>query len=202
MFFLTAIAGALVKPPTAKDILAHQASFRLGYALTLISTACYVALVGLFYVLFRHVSRTIALLAAFFGLVGCAVAAVQSVFQLGPTLVLGGTPTSTAFNVEQLQAMAQTLLDLSVQAGYVALAFFGLFNLSIGYLIFRSTFLPRVLGVLMALSGLGWLTFLAPPLAIRWVTVMEPVGFLAEALLMFWLLVMGINSQRWKEQAV
>lgn len=98
--------------------------------------------------------------------------------------------------------MAQTLLDLSVHAGYVALAFFGLFNLSIGYLIFRSTFLPQVLGVLMTLSGLGWLTFLGPPLAIRWVTVIEPVVFLVEALLMLWLLVMGVNSQRWKEQAV
>jgi hypothetical protein len=79
--------------------------------------------------------------------------------------------------------------------------FHGLYWLLIGYLIFRSTFLPRVLGVLMAIAGLGWLTYLSLPL----VNYLSPYNLasalLAEGLLMLWLLVMGVNVQRWKEQA-
>jgi hypothetical protein len=88
------------------------------------------------------------------------------------------------------------------QAGYIALVFFGVFNLLIGYLVFKSTFMPRILGALMALSGLGWLTFLSPPLANDLLTPIEVVGIVAEGALMLWLLVMGVNSQRWSERAV
>jgi hypothetical protein len=81
-----------------------------------------------------------------------------------------------------------------------SLVFFGPYCLIIGYLIFRSTFLPRILGVLMAFAGLGWLTFLSP-LANDLSTYLKVLGFLAEASLMLWLLVKGVNVQRWKEQA-
>jgi hypothetical protein len=199
LFFLTAIFGAVVMPATAKDMLAHELSFRFGYALDLISTGFYVAVAGLFYQLFRPVSRSLALLAAFFALVGCAITAVQSIFQLAPFVVLGGG-SSSSFSADQLHALAQMLLDMSAQAGYVALVFFGVFQLLTGYLIYRSTFLPRVLGALMALGGLGWLTFLSPPLATHLLNVIEPIGILAEAPLMLWLLVFGVNSQRWSEQ--
>jgi hypothetical protein len=70
----------------------------------------------------------------------------------------------------------------------------------IGYLIFRSTFLPRILGVLMMFAGLGWLIFLTP-LANHLSTYLKVLGFLAELSLCLWLLVMGVNVQRWKEQA-
>jgi hypothetical protein len=81
-----------------------------------------------------------------------------------------------------------------------ALVFFGPYSLLLGYLIFRSTFLPRILGIVMALAGLGWLIFMSPlghPLS----TYLKILGFLAEASLMLWLLVKGVNVQRWKEQA-
>jgi hypothetical protein len=80
-----------------------------------------------------------------------------------------------------------------------SLVFFGPFCLLLGYLIFRSTFLPRVLGVLMAFAGLGWLIFLSP-LANHLSTYLKVLGFLAEASLMLWLLVMGVNVQPRKEQ--
>jgi hypothetical protein len=80
-----------------------------------------------------------------------------------------------------------------------SLVFFGPYCLLIGYLIFTSTFLPRILGGLMALAGVGWLIFLSP-LANYLSTYLKVVGFLAEASLMLWLLVMGVNVQRWKEQ--
>jgi len=81
-----------------------------------------------------------------------------------------------------------------------SLVFFGPYCLLLGYLIFRSIFLPRILGVLMAFAGLGWLIFLSP-LAKHLSTYLKVLGFLAEASLMLWLLVMGVNDQRWKEQA-
>ncbi len=201
LFFVTAILGALFTPATANTILAHESSFRLGFALSLISTACYVAVTALFYQLFRPVNRSVALLAAFFGLMGCAITAVGSLFQLAPLVVLGGSQYLSAFNVRQLQALAQMLLDLNAQVGSIALVFFGVFQLLIGYLIFRSTFLPRMLGALIALAGLGWLTFLSPPLANSLLTYLEVLGFLGEVPLMLWLLVIGVNAQRWKEQA-
>jgi len=80
------------------------------------------------------------------------------------------------------------------------LVFFAPYCLLLGYLIFRSTFLPRILGVLMASAGLGWLIFMSP-LAHPLSTYLKILGFLAEASLMLWLLVMGVNEQRWQEQA-
>ena len=82
-----------------------------------------------------------------------------------------------------------------------SLVFFGFYCLLIGYLIFRSTFLPRILGVLTAFAGLGWLTFLSPPLANHLSPYIFAPGILGEGSLTLWLLVIGVNVQRWKEQA-
>jgi hypothetical protein len=81
------------------------------------------------------------------------------------------------------------------------LLFFGPYCILLGYLIFRSTFLPRTLGVLMEFAGLGWLLFLLPLLAKYLSVYIMVLGVAAEGLLMLWLLVRGINVQRWKEQA-
>jgi hypothetical protein len=81
------------------------------------------------------------------------------------------------------------------------LVFFGFYCLLIGYLIFKSTFLPRILGTLMAFAGLGWLTFLSPPLANYLYPYNLAPGLLGEGSLTLWLLVIGVNQQRWKQQA-
>jgi len=92
-------------------------------------------------------------------------------------------------------------LRLQPQGVNIALVFHGFYCLLIGYLIFRSTFLPRILGALMAIAGLGWLTFLAPPLANYLAPYNLASGLLADVAVFLWLLVMGVNVQRWKEQA-
>ncbi len=81
------------------------------------------------------------------------------------------------------------------------LVFFGIYCLLIGYLIFRSTFLPRTLGVLMAIGGLGWLTFLSPPFAQYLSPYNMAPGILGEGVLTLWLLIFGVNVQRWKQAA-
>jgi hypothetical protein len=214
LFFLTAILGALGAPPnpliagatsdataTARDVLAHETAIRAGWALGLFSTACYVALMALFYQLFRPVSQNVAVLAAFFGLVGCAITAVGSLFQLAPLVVLGGSPYLRVFGGDQRQALALLLLNLGGSVGDIALVFFGLFQLALGSLIYRSTFLPRILAAPIVLAGLGWLLFLWPPLAHALLAPLEILGVVAELALMLWLLIMGVNTQRWEEQA-
>jgi hypothetical protein len=187
---------------TATNLLAHERLFRLNLALGLIATALYIAVTVLFYGLFKPVNKTIALLAAFLSLAGCAIQAVGSLFRIAPFVVLDGSPYLRAFKLDQLQAMALIFLKLNIQATFIYLAFFGMFNLSIGYLIYNSTFLPRILGLLMALSGVGWLMFLSPPLATHFLPFIELLGILAEASLMLWLLVLGVNVDRWQQQAI
>ncbi len=101
-----------------------------------------------------------------------------------------------------LLGCANDVLGLCNLAPYKisSLVFFGPYCLLIGFLIFRSTFLPRVLGVLIALAGLGWLIFLLP-LANYLSTYLKVLGFFAEASLMLWLIMKGVNAQRWDEQA-
>ena len=82
-----------------------------------------------------------------------------------------------------------------------SLPIFGCFNLAIGYLILKSAFLPRILGALMALSGIAWLTVPSAELMRHIGTYVEIVGIVAEVCLMLWLLLMGVNVKRWKEQA-
>ncbi len=200
-FFISGLVVSGDATATATNILAHEPLFRLGLAAGLIATALYIAVTALFYDLFKPVNRSLSLLAAFFSLVGCAIQAFGSLFQLAPLVVLGGSEHLSVFKIDQLQAMALMFLELNAQAFTIGLVFFGFFNLLIGYLIFRSNFLPRILGALMALSGLGWLTFLSPPLAHYLSPYIEVLGILGEGSLMLWLLVIGVNAQRWTEQA-
>ena len=70
-----------------------------------------------------------------------------------------------------------------------------------GILIFRSTFLPRILGVLLAIDGLGWMLYVYPPLAYSIFPVIAAASALAEIPLQLWLLIKGVNSERWNQQA-
>jgi len=107
----------------------------------------------------------------------------------------------SVFKVEQLRALASLFLELYGQGVSICFVFFGIYCLLIGYLIFKSRFLPRILGVLMGFAGLGWLSFLFAPLADYLSPYNLVLGFLAELALMLWLLVMGVDAQRWKKQA-
>jgi hypothetical protein len=102
--------------------------------------------------------------------------------------------------VEQLQALAYMFLKLYTQAYGIALVFFGFFCLLTGYLIYKSTFLPRILGGFMMLTGLSGLTFLSPPFGVKYFPYIM-LGAVGELLLTVWLLVRGVDAERWKQQA-
>jgi hypothetical protein len=186
---------------TANNILTHRGLFQLGFAVYLIEMACQIAMTALFYELLKPVSRSVSLLAAFFGFAGCVIKTVSRLFYIAPLFVLGGAHYLSVFSAEQLQALALLFLKVNDHGAAMALVFFGFYALLTGYLIFRSTFLPRILGVLGIFGGLGWLSFLYPPLGYRLFPYIALLGLLGAAAQIVWLLVFGVNEHRWKEQA-
>jgi hypothetical protein len=189
---------------TAHNILANELLYRLAIVGDVIS-ALYIVYTLLLYYLFRPVNRSLALLAALFSLVGIAVGMLIPFFDVAALLALKDAQSLSALTQEQLQAIALLFLQLRAQADALSLVLFGTYNILTGYLIVRSTFLPRILGVLLAIAGVGYLinTFaniLAPDFAAHLVPyILLPGG--AELLLALWLLLFGVNAQRWAEQA-
>jgi Domain of unknown function (DUF4386) len=143
---------------TAANILSHMPLFRLGFVSSLLTVPFHIVWAVLFYALFKPVNRSVSRLAGFIMLVACTVWALSSLLYLAPLLVLQGKTSLSAFAPEQLQALALVFLKLNGQAYDIGLVFFGFWCVLIGYLIFRSTFLPRIIGVLEVFAGLGYLT--------------------------------------------
>jgi hypothetical protein len=172
----------------------------LGVTLTLIAVASHIAWVVLFYELFKPVNRTLVRLATFVGLIAIALQAVSAVFQMAPLTILHGGEFSSAFTAEQLQALAYLSLRLQGQTFNTYLVFFGFWCLLTGYLIFRSGFIPRIVGQLEMLAGVAYLILLWPPLA----NALYPYYLffaVGELILLVWLLVKGVDSERWYERA-
>ncbi|HEY3246024.1 MAG TPA: DUF4386 domain-containing protein [Phycisphaerae bacterium] len=199
------ISGRLVvdgdAAATATNILAHRGLFQLGFAVYLIEMACNIAVTALFYDLLKPAGRSVSLLGAFLGLTGCVIKTLSRLFFIAPLFVLGGAHYLSVFSAEQLQALALLFLKVNDHGAAMALVFFGFYALLTGYLIIRSTFLPRILGVLGIFGGLGWLSFLYPPLGYRLFPYLAAFGLLGAGSLIVWLLVFGVNEQRWKEEA-
>src|SRR5438132_13237850 len=191
---------------TANRILASESRYRFGFAADLIAGVCYMGVTALLYGLLKPVSRSLSLLAAFFGLAGVAIGSATSLTSLAALVLLGGGEYSSAFTSSQLQAMALMSLRLSFQGFLISMVFFGFQCFLVGCLIVRSTFLPRILGVLLAIVGSSYVissfaTFLAPAFGARLSPFIMPAALLGEGSLTLWLIVKGVNAERWKEQA-
>jgi Domain of unknown function (DUF4386) len=155
---------------TAANIQAHQLLYRSGLAVHVVVTVTNVPLALIFYELFEVVNRRVALLAAFFILVGTAIEAAGLLNQFAPLILLGNQPDASAFSTAQLQALASLPGHLSHVDYTIYTVFFGLDILCLSYLLFRSRFVPRAIAVLLAVDGLAYLAysssdFLAPSLA-------------------------------------
>lgn len=186
---------------TATNILTHGSLVRLSIVAAIIGVACHVVWTLLLYELFKPVSRRLSLLAAFLSLVAIAMQAVSSLFQLAPLILLENGHSLNAFSSGQVQALALMFFQLDVRAFDIYLVLFGFWCVVIGYLIFASTFLPRILGVLEAVAGFCWITFLWLPFAHYLSPYNQAVAGVGEVSLMLWLLAVGVNPQRWHEQA-
>lgn len=181
---LGAYAIGYVPSVVGHDVQSHELLFRTGIAAHVVVTLTNVPLAVIFYELFKVVNRRLALLNVFFTLVATAIEVADVVSQLGT-------------------------LSAAHSAGYdISTIFFGFDILVLGYLVFVSTFMPRAVGVLLIVDAVAYVVYafsdiLAPGFAAHLVPWVQLPALAGEGSLTVWLLVVGLNSQRWhawKEQ--
>jgi len=207
LYFITAFLGmfllrGLVVPgnavETANNILSHQALFRAACAVDLLGNVLYLVLTACLYRLLGPVNWSVSLAAAFISLVGCGVQIFAEIFRIAPLALLTDVQLASAFGAGQLQNLAMAGFTLHTQSFYISLVLFGLYDVLLGYLVVRSSYIPRSIGALLICAGVGWLAFLWPPLATALSSVILPLGALAEIVFMLWLLLRGVDVPKWQ----
>ena len=185
---------------TMQRIQSLSMLFRLGFAAYLVEGLCNVVLIFIFYKILRSIQRDLALLAAFFGLVGVAVFAVTELFYIAPLLLARGDAYLGSFAGDQLSALALLSLKFYGYSGGVLMAFGGAGSMIFGYLFFISGYVPKALGALLALGGTifvirNFLLVIAPAYAYDWLFLPMLLAMLG---LGAWLLVRGVKKEAWE----
>ena len=191
---------------TAHNILTNEALYRLGLAAHVVVTLTNIPLALIFYELFKVVNRRLALLDAFFILVATAIEAAGIVNQFSSLILLTNDRYTGALPAAQLHAQAYLPLDLSSLDYSIHTVFFAFDILCMAYLVLRSTFLPRAIGALLAIDALAYLLysfadFLSPDFAGNLVPWVQFPALLGEGSLCLWLLIVGVNVERWMARA-
>ena len=196
------VRSSLVVPgdaaATAANIAAAEGLFRLGFVSDLIAFMADAAIAILLYVLLRPVSKTLSLVAASFRLLAHpAIGSVNLLNHFGVLLLLDGSDALTVFDTDQLQALASLLLSAHGVGYLIGGAFFGVHLLLLGYLLHKSEYFPTILGVLLVVASLGYLTesfgnFLFPEYAPIYVWVVSVPAVVGEVSLCVWLLSKGV----------
>jgi hypothetical protein len=199
------LSGSLIVPrdaaATARNFIENKGLVQLAFSVFLVEMVCQILHTALYYKLLRPARPTTALAAAFIDLAAGIMKTFSRLFLILPLFILGGSPSMTGFSTEQQQSLAMFSLEVNEQGPAIALAFFGISGLLNGYLVLRSTFLPRWLGVLCMLGAAGWLTFFYPPLGYRLLPVIALIAFVGLIARIVWFLVYGVDEERWKECA-
>jgi len=191
---------------TARNIIASALQFRIGFVLDLVSAVLFLLTAWALYVLLKPVNKNLALLFLLLNLGGVAVHCISDLFLIASQLLLSGADYLKVFQVDQLQALAMLSLYI-YKYGFLGIAqiFFGAWLFPLGYLVFKSGFLPRFLGVILMVHCVVWLMsalqfFLFPAfIAIPFVGITYisyPIGFISEFGLSLWLLIMGAKDQK------
>jgi Domain of unknown function (DUF4386) len=189
---------------TANNIAASQLLWRSSIAGDVILLVCAVIQALLFYVLLRPVNKNLALLAVFFNLVECAIDGVNKLNLIAALFLSGGAEYLKSFEPRQLQALAYLSLKLHAYGYAISLVFFGFVCMIFGYLLYRSDYFPKAIGVLMTIAGLSYLTnsftlILAPTYA-RTIAPILVLSFIGELSFCLWLIVKGVNMTKWNEK--
>ena len=206
---ITIPADALARSPlivfgdaatTARNIMASEWQFRIGIVGDLVSAVFFLLAAWALYALLKSVNKDLALLFLLLNLGGVAVYSINLLNQFAAVLLLSGTDYLKVFQVDQLQALAMFFLNLHKNGYWIAQIFFGAWLFPLGYLVYKSGFLPKILGIVMMIHFVGWTltslqSFLFPGFtAITYVTY--PLGFISEFGLTLWLLIMGVKEQK------
>jgi hypothetical protein len=183
---------------TAANIVGQPMLFRLTFASYLVEGICDVALCVFWYVLLRPVDRNLALLSAFFGIVSMVTFAIAQSSFFASSYVLRETGGMLAFTAEQRQALALLAIRIAGMIAWLFVCMYGIATMIRGYLIMRSAYLPKVLGILFIMGGAGFFlrsaTYLLAP-ALSSPILLMPMA-LAGIPMTFWLLFRGIDPQR------
>lgn len=188
---------------TAKNILASEQMYRIGFVADLVCLICTTFLSIIFYVLFKSVNRNLSLLALVFSITAGAVMAANLIHQFAPLLLLHNTGYQKTFSIEQLQTLSLFFLNLQSQGYNISLFLFAFYFPIIGYLIYRSNFLPKILGIIYTLAGLGYLVnslgwFLAPHFAANLFPYVLLPAFIGEISMSLWLIFKGVRGPEMK----
>jgi hypothetical protein len=149
----------------------------------------------------KPVNRSLARLTMVLGLTGCGIKTMARLFFYAPLILLGGSAGLAAIEPAQLEALSLAFIRINSQGAAIGLIFFGFETLLRGWLIYQSGFLPRFLGVMSMIGGLGWLTYLWPPLGAQvfmFVALFALVGVIATS---GWLLMRGVDDVKWRARA-
>jgi len=204
------VRGSIVVPgnatATAANLRSMEWLWRLGVAGEVVLLLCAIALALILYILLRPVSRDLALTAVFFNLVTIAIEGVAAVSLATALLPLASASYMIAFAPEQINAMAMLSVRSHTSGFGIALIFFGVECVIVGYLIHRSGYMPRSIGVLMTIAGVCYVInsfalLLSPPLSSRLFPAILIPSLIAELSLALWLLVMGVNAEKWSQHA-
>ena len=186
---------------TTANILANTSLYRLAFTIFMLEMVAQVGVTAMFYDLLKPVNRSLARVSAIIGLTGCGIKTVARLFYYAPLILLGGASYLSAIQPAQLEVLSLAFIKINSQGAAIGLIFFGFETLLRGWLVFRSGFLPRFLGVLSMVSGLGWLTYLWPPLGSRafaGVALFAITGVIATT---GWLFIRGVDDVKWRARA-
>ena len=185
---------------TANNILSSQSLFRVGFMSELLSAMFFVLAAWALYVLLKPVNKNLALLFLLLNLGGVAIECINALNLFTALQLFGGANYLSVFQTDQLQAMAMSFLNSYTNGFMIAQLFFGTWLLPLGYLVYKSRFLPRLLGILLILDFFGvmiWFFqfFLFPGYEILSYPGLA-VSFVAEISLSLWLLIKGVKDQK------
>lgn len=185
---------------TANNIMAHEGLFTITAVGDPLSAALFFLAAWALFVLLKPVNKNLALLFLLLNLAGAVIQCVSAINLFAALLLMNGPDYLNVFQVSQLQSLAMFFLDLREKGFMVAQLFYGAWLFPLGYLVFKSGFLPKILGIILMVHCFTWLltffqSFLFPGfMAITYVSY--PLGFIAEFGLTLWLLVMGAKEQK------
>jgi hypothetical protein len=185
---------------TANNILASEWLFRIGFMSDVLAGVFFLLAAWALYVLLKPVNKNIALLFLLLNLGGVAVQCINMLNLFSAVLLLSGADYLKVFHADQLQALAMLFLNLHKNGFMIAQLFYGIWLFPLGYLVFKSGYLPRILGIVLMVECFGWLMypfqfFLFPSyVAISYISF--TVGFIGEFSLTLWLLIKGVKDQK------
>lgn len=186
---------------TAASIKAHEGLFRLGFSIELLVFLIDAAVCALLYVLLKPVDKTIAMLATVFRIVTVAMLGINLLNNYLPLLLLNGADYLGGIDEAQLHVWSLLYMKAHGHGYSIALVFFGVHCILLGYLIKKADYLPGLLGILLLIAGICYLTnsfsiFLFPEISgILFPAILVP-AFIAELSLSLWLLVKGVGKAR------